>query len=131
MVKFHPEIDLLRFRNTLSDHVLLRIQNNFAQKANLVLFQNGMRRGQSSNWNPVRRTRHIVQAEPVAEDHRGRVSAMLTADPKLDITARGFTALGRCSNQLANAFLIDRHKWIFLIDPLLFVRGQEPARIIT
>jgi len=42
-----------------------------------------MRRGKARTWYPRRRTRYVVETEPVAHLDRSRITAVFPADPQL------------------------------------------------
>src|SRR5262249_59804801 len=49
--------------------------------------EGGVGGGQAGERDPVRRARDVVEADLVEELHRRRVSAMLAADPELEVGA--------------------------------------------
>ena len=53
----------------------------------LAFYDGRLRRGQPCQWHAVRRAGHVAHADPVAELHRLGVSAVLTADADLEVSA--------------------------------------------
>ena len=56
---------------------------------------------------------------------------MLATNPELDARPRAPAPLRSDLDQLANAFLVQRHEGVFLVDALLRIDLQEPAGIVA
>src|SRR5205814_10548733 len=63
--------------------------------------------GQPRQGHPERRARHVVEADLVAEVDRGRVAAVLAADPELERLPGGAAPLAGPADQLADARLVE------------------------
>src|SRR5262249_44822547 len=66
--------------------------------------------GEAGDRHPVRRTRHIVEPDLVAELNRGRVAAVFAADAELEVAARLASAFSGDPHKLADAVTVDRHE---------------------
>src|SRR5437870_3898819 len=94
--------------------------------------EHGLRRGEARDRNPKRRTRHIVQADLVAELDRCRVAAVLSADADLQILTRHAPALHGHAHHFADAVLIDDLEGVFAQDFALEVDGDErPLGVVS
>src|SRR4051794_25050812 len=69
------------------------------------------------------RAADVVQAGRVEEADRGRVAAVLAADPELEAGPRLAAVAGREPHELADALLVDRLKRRALEDPVVLVAG--------
>ena len=58
-----------------------------AELARRYLRDHRLSSGKPCDRNPIRRTAHIVETDPMTEFHRRRLTAVLTADSKLQIGA--------------------------------------------
>src|SRR5881392_659669 len=91
------------------------------------LVERRLSRGEPRQRNAVRRAAHVVEAEPVAETDRARVSAVLTADAELQIGSRLPAALDGDLHQLADTVEVERLEGIRVEHPVLQIEGQELA----
>ena len=71
-----------------------------------------LRRRQPGDRHSKRRARDIVEPELVAERDRGRIAAVLAADPELEVRPRLASAIDADAHELADAIAIDRHERI-------------------
>src|SRR5690348_6122103 len=81
----------------------------------------GLRRREARERDSERRARHIVEPEAVAELHRARLAAVLTADPQLELGLRLPSALDADPHQVPDAVLVERLERVALEHPVLEV----------
>src|SRR5207245_2594896 len=82
-------------------------------------------RREARQRNAVRRARHVVETELVAESDALRLAAVLPADAHLQIRLRRPTALDRDAHQVTHAALIERLERIPFQHALLEIEGEE------
>src|SRR5207247_2154909 len=100
-------------------------------RAGRALAERRLRGGKPCDRHAEWRARHIVEPDLVAERHRCRIATMLAADTKLERVARLAAALGRDSDQLADALAIERDERIDREDSLGRVGAKEARRIVA
>src|SRR5437879_12300041 len=86
--------------------------------------------GEAGDWNAVRRTRHVIEADRVAKLHGARFAAMFPADADLQLRADAPTGRYGKSNQLANSILVKNLEWIVGNYTPVNVIREEPSRIV-
>src|SRR6478735_5877346 len=90
-----------------------------------------LRRRQPRDRHAVRRARDVVQTGLVAEEHRGRIAAMLAADADLERGPGLAAALAADLDQLADALDVERGERVVLQDAALLVLLEEGRRIVA
>ncbi len=99
-------------RPMIASGVSLRLARN-------RLAERGLGSGETGDRHAVGRARDVVETDLVAERHRGRVAAMLTANTDLEIGS-GLAAAGDADlDEFTDAVAIDRDERIDFQDPLL------------
>src|SRR5690606_23909551 len=78
-----------------------------------------------------RRAAHVVEAELVAEPHRGRVAAVLAADAHREPRARPPPALDAYAHELADALRVELRERVLAQDPGVQVRAEEATGVIA
>ena len=80
----------------------------------LFVLEHGLGGGQPRDGHAVGRAAHVVKAETVAEFNRGGISAVLTADPELDVLAGSPALLNGELHESSNPLLIQGDERIIL-----------------
>src|SRR5271156_1480401 len=75
-----------------------------------------LRRRQPRDRNPVRRARHVIQPEAMAQLDARRIAAMLAANADLQTLVRLPPELDSNSHQLADADWVQLRERVLLID---------------
>src|SRR5438093_11917940 len=86
-----------------------------------------MGRREAGDRDPEGRTRHIVEAEEVAQFDARRIPAVLAADPDLQVLAVSSTLLDTGAHQLADALAVQGLGRIEGEDPPFHDATEEPA----
>ena len=71
------------------------LQTSFSGLARSLAAQRRLGCGKAGNRHPIGRARHVIETRLLAEVDRGRIAAMLAADPELDAVAGALAALRR------------------------------------
>src|SRR5579859_2444541 len=94
--------------------------------------EGGLSGGEARHGDTTWRATHVVHADFVAERHRGRVAALLAADPHLERRALFAAAFDTDAHQFPNPFAVDRLEGVVRQDLLFEVFAQELAlRVIS
>src|SRR6516165_6462119 len=91
------------------------------------LAKRGLRGSETGDGHAERRARDIVEGDPVAKCDRGRVAAVLAANPHFELWPRLAAAFDPDAHQFAHAFAVDGHERIARQDAARYV-GAEKAR---
>ena len=91
----------------------------------------GLRRGETCDGHAERRTRDVVETALREELDRDRFATVLTANPNLQVGARGATALNGHLDELPDAVDVDDLERIVLQHTFFEVRGQELTHVIA
>src|SRR2546429_5623832 len=82
----------------------------------LIAGNRGLRRRQARDRDAVRRTRHVIHPDAVAEHDRVWLAAVLSTNANLEIFVRPTAQFHRTFDQFSNALLIEHGKWVVLED---------------
>src|SRR5437870_8590485 len=94
--------------------------------------ERGLRGREAREWDAVRRARHVVQAELVAERDALRLASVLAADAELELGLRAAAALDRDPHQVADAADVERLERVLLEHAVLEIRREElPLGVVT
>src|SRR5262249_29500401 len=91
----------------------------------------GLRRGKPRDRHAIGRARYVVEAGLVAEEHRGRIAAVLAADAELQAVAHLAAARGGDVYQFAHALDVERGERVVLEDAALAVLLEERGRVVA
>src|SRR5262249_23064897 len=98
----------------------------------LQLFRcSGLGCRQTGGQHPIRRTRNIRQANPMAKLDRRRIASVLATNSDFESRIGTPSSLNTNLHQLAHAFLIQALKGIILQDSLAQICGQEGIDVIA
>src|SRR5579872_4424063 len=96
-----------------------------------LLPQRRLRCGEPRDRHAEGRAGDVVEPNTLAERDTRRIAAMFAANPEFDRRPRRATALGRQLDQLADAFLIDRHERIGRQDAAGRIDAEKGRRIVA
>src|SRR5580698_2280016 len=93
--------------------------------------QRRLRRGETRHRHAVRRARHVIQTDLLAELDRRRIAAMLAANAKFQIGLHRAAFFRGDAHHFADALDVDRDERILGQDTLFDVLRQELAGIVA
>src|SRR5882757_1217015 len=93
--------------------------------------QRGLRRGKACDRDAIGRARDVVEADLVAERHRGGIAAMLAANPDLEIGPRLAAARHADLDEFADAIAIDRDERVDLENSLADIGAKETRGVVA
>ena len=90
-----------------------------------------MRRREAGNGNAIRRARHVVEPQVMAERDRARLAAVLAADADFERRPHAPTLADAVADQAANAVLVEHLERIVEEDAAVEVRRQKPSGVVA
>ena len=105
----------------LAGSLLFNGQRVRGLRSSMPVLDGSLCSGQPGDRHPVGGAGHVVQADPVAELHRGGVSTVLAADAQMEAGTSGAAQLDGHLHQLAHALLVQMREGIGFVDLLVVV----------
>src|SRR5438552_10253057 len=93
--------------------------------------QHGLGRGEAGDRHAVGRAGDVIEPDRLAKADRGRVAAMLAANPELKTRPRGASALRGDADELADPLDVEGHKRVVLEDPEPLIGADKARRIVA